>query len=365
MNEARDIVLISFPFAAGVALAQFCPFPLFHPALAAVAVLMLLALAGVLRGRVWYGLLFFAIGVLCGEAGSLAGGSFASLGMTGKNGMTGGNGIAAWALERTDALIRGISFPHGGTNELLRALLTGQRDALSQETVAAFRSAGASHILAISGLHLGIIYLLLSKLLSLLGNGRMMAAVRSILIVAACGFYTLMTGAGPSIVRAQLFISINELMRHSPGRRKDPLSVWCCALILQLTVSPWVIASVGFQLSYLAMLGIFTLFPWLDAFYQKPSRGWSPMKWMWTSMALSISCQAFTAPLVWLRFGTFPRYFLLTNLLALPLTSLLMFSAVACLLLTMVGCSPGWLVWTTDSLAEILQGCLSVIASLN
>ena len=60
MNEARDIVLISFPFAAGVALAQFCPFPLFHPALAAVAVLMLLALAGVLRGWVWYGLLFFA-----------------------------------------------------------------------------------------------------------------------------------------------------------------------------------------------------------------------------------------------------------------------------------------------------------------
>ena len=268
------------------------------------------------------------------------------------------------ALERTDAVIRGIPFPHGSTNELLRALLTGQRNGLARETVAAFRNAGASHILALSGLHLGIIYLLLSKLLVILGNGRIASVIRSILIVVASAFYAFMTGAAPAIVRALLFITINEIMRHSPARRKSPLAVWCCALIVQLVISPWVIRSVGFQLSYLAMLGIFLVFPWLDGFYPKDGRGWNPVRWVWSSMALSLSCQLFTAPLVWLRFHTFPKYFLLTNLLALPLTSLLMFAAVPLLLLSLFGLSPAWLVNITDSLAELLQGCLNIIASM-
>ena len=352
MDEARGIVLISFPFAAGVALAQFCPFSLFHYSLAAVAVLMLLALAGVCRGRAWYGLLFFAAGVLCGSTGSPVGDSFASLGMT------------EGALAQMDELICSIQFPHSETNALLRALLTGLRDGLPRETVASFRAAGASHILALSGLHLGIIYLLLSKLLSVLGNGRVTYVLRSVTVVAACAFYALMTGAGPSIVRALLFISINELMRHAPGRRKSPLAVWCIALLVQLVISPWVIRSVGFQLSYLAMLGIFVLFPWLDAFYEKPARSWSPVRWIWSSMALSISCQVFTAPLVWLRFGTFPKYFLLTNLIALPLTSALMFSAVVCLGLSAFGICPAWVVWVVDTIARLLESSLAIIADM-
>ncbi len=352
MDGARDVVLISFPFAAGVALAQFCPLSLFHLSLAAVAVLMLLALAGALRGRIWYGLLFLAAGALCGSTGSPAGDSFATLGMT------------EGALARTDALIQSIPFPHSETNDLLRALLTGLRDGLSRETVASFRAAGASHILALSGLHLGIIYLLLSKLLAVMGNGRVAYVLRSVVVVAACAFYTLMTGAGPSIVRAFLFICINEMMRHAPGRRKSPVAVWCIALLVQLVISPWVIRSVGFQLSYLAMLGIFVLFPWLEGFYEKPARGWSPMRWAWSSMALSISCQVFTAPLVWLRFGTFPKYFLLTNLIALPLTSALMFSAVVCLVLAAFGICPSWLVWVVDTIARLLEGSLAIIADM-
>ena len=352
MDEARDIVLISFPFAAGVALAQFCPFSFFHYALAAVAAMMLLTLGGVLRGRIWYGILFFATGVLCGSTGSPAGDSFASLGMT------------EGALEQTDALIRSIPFPHCETNALLRALLTGLRDGLTPETVASFRAAGASHILALSGLHLGIIYLLLSKLLSVLGNGRVAYVLRSVLVVCSCAFYALMTGAGPSIVRALLFICINELMRYAPGRRKSPVAVWCIALLVQLVISPWVIRSVGFQLSYLAMLGIFTLFPWLESFYEKPARGRSPMRWVWSSMALSISCQVFTAPLAWLRFGTFPKYFLLTNIIALPLTSALMFSAVACLLLSSFGVCPSWIVWVVDAIARLLESSLAIIAGM-
>ena len=350
MKEARDIVAISFPFAAGVALAQLSSVSLFHTSLALVAIMLLLALAGILPGKISYALLFLAIGALCGSAGGFGAAELP---------------LAEKALEKTDALIRSLPFKDEDKRELLRALLTGQREGLPKEMVAAFRAAGASHILALSGLHLGIIYLFLGKVLTILGNGRAMSWVRSAVLIAACCFYALMTGAAPSIMRALLFISLNEILRHCPGRRKSPLAVWCCALMVQLAFSPGVISSLGFQLSYLAMLGIFLLFPAMDGWYPREGRFEGPVRKIWSSMALSISCQIFTAPLVWLRFRTFPKYFLLTNLLALPLTSALMFSAVSCLLLSSLGLSPAWLPHAVEFLASLLIRCLGIIAAIS
>jgi len=130
----------------------------------------------------------------------------------------------------------------------------------------------------------------------------------------------MMTGAAPSLVRAFLFILLNESARLLPGRQRRPLNIFCTALIIQLACKPEVIRSLGFQLSYLAMLGIQLLYPRLDAWYPSPGPGRrDPLRRIWSAMALSCSCQLFTAPLVWLRFGTFPRYFLLTNLGGLPL----------------------------------------------
>lgn len=350
MKEARGIVLISFPFAAGVALAQFCPpFPI-QLSLAAVLALLLAALSGRLSGAGWYALLFASLGSFCGASPAIAEGA--------------GGGIPALAMEHLSSLIRGLPFAHEGTSPLLLALLTGQRGELSRELVGAFRTAGASHILALSGLHLGIIYLIMGKVLALLGRSRVAGIVRSVLVVAACAFYAVMTGAGPSIVRALLFVAINEALRHSPGRRRRPLAIWCCALVIQLAVSPWVIRSVGFQLSYLAMLGIVTLFPALDAWFPSESRYSGPMKRIWSAMALTISCQLFTAPLVWIRFHSFPTHFLLTNLLALPLVSMLMFCAVATLVLTAAGLCPGVLLAFTDTLAGLLLTAISLIAGL-
>jgi competence protein ComEC len=362
MVEARNCVLISFPFAAGVALAQFSGFSLFHISLALVAGLVLPALGGRLNRRFWYGVMFFAVGMLCGAASLAASPAITKNGLPGVD--TAAGSLLRRALTHTGAIIRDLPFPHERTNALLRALLTGQRDGLGRETTAAFRAAGASHILALSGLHLGIIYLLVSKLLLPVGNGRISAVIRSVLVVAVAAFYTFMTGASPSTVRALLFITLNETLKHCPWRRKSPIAVWCCALMIQLTFSPWAIRSAGFQLSYLAMLGIFTLYPRLDAIYPKPQKGRDPLRWMWSSMALSISCQAFTAPLVWILFKSFPVHFLLTNLLALPLTTVLMFCAVALLLSGFAGICPSWLILTTDTLAELLQACLEIISGM-
>ena len=265
------------------------------------------------------------------------------------------------ALGRMLGAIDAAEFPHASTTALLKALLTGRRDGLDAATVSTFRAAGASHILALSGLHLGMLYGILHLLLRWLGRSRAATLLRSLLQVGFAAGYVAMTGASPSLVRAFLFILLNELARLLPGRRRDPLNLFCTALTLQLALSPGVITSLGFQLSYLAMLGIVLVFPRLDAWYPRGPR-LDPVRRIWSGVALTLSCQLFTAPLVWMRFRQFPKYFLLTNLGALPLTEAFIFCSLA--VLAVGRHCPAGIKNLADAVGQILLHFLETVASL-
>lgn len=368
MKDGLDIVTASLPFVGGAAAAAALGAGPAAGALCLAAAAACMAGLAVSKRRcaALVALLFLALGAFSWSADSVSSPADAeawrprflspqSAPQTAHEG--------AWP----PAVLTRIPFPHPRTGALLRALLTGKRDQLDRETTAAFRKAGASHILALSGLHLGIIYLIISRLLFFMGNSRRAVAARSVIVVAICGAYTAATGAGPSIVRAFIFITLAEIGRNCPGRRKSGANVWCAALLLQLCAKPSVVSSIGFQLSYLAMLGTFTLFPILRDWY--PSAGpskdrWNPMRRMWEAMALSISCQAFTAPLVWLRFHTFPKYFLLSNLISLPLTEALIAGGLVCLGLETLKIGPHLLTRAVDCLSELLCSSLETIASI-
>jgi len=370
MDRTQDIVLISVPFVAGVGTAALAGAPQLTAAVALTGAAACFAACTAKQGRTLFlmALLFFCLGAFCMSSAALipvAGGIPPPGGKEFWERPRGGS-IPSGALSGLSELIARIPFAHPETNALLRALLTGQRDLLERETVAAFRAAGASHILALSGLHLGIVYLIIGTLLKILGNSPAAFAVRSAISVALCGFYTVMTGASPSTVRAFIFITLNEIARNAPGRRSSPLGVWCTAAMLQLTFRPGVISSPGFQLSYLAMLGIFILFPVLKSWYPASGHGrdrFDLMHRIWNAMALTISCQIFTAPLVWIRFHTFPRYFLLTNLLALPLVEVLMAGGVACTAFEAAGIRLSFLTEATDWISGTLTRVLRTIAS--
>lgn len=267
---------------------------------------------------------------------------------------------AAECAEALKKVIGRIPFPNKETGALLQALFTGDRSALSPELTAAFRKSGASHILALSGLHMGIIYMVFDRLSAVLGRSPAARYVRFFLMMGAASLFTIMTGAAPSIVRAFLFILINEILKLL-GRPRKAVRVLCLALLVQLVLQPEVISTLGFQLSYLAMAGIFLLYPVMEKWYPETK---SPLRWVWKSAALAISCQLFTAPLVWLRFHTFPRYFLLTNLMALPLTSVLMTSALLTITLAAAGWTPEVLTSHTDWICSLLTGILEIIGSL-
>ena len=291
--------------------------------------------------------LFWVLGVLCQATAALAPGP-----------------AGPWppAERALDGLLRAIDaadFPHADTAALLKALLAGQREGLDAATVAAFREAGAAHILALSGLHLGILYGILQGALAWMGRSRAATAVRSALSVGAAGFFLLMTGASPSLVRAFLFICLNELSRLLPGRRRHLTGIFFAALTIQLAVSPGVVSSLGFQLSYLALLGIVLVHPRLEAWYPAGRRP-DPVRRIWSAMSLTVSCQVFTAPLVWLRFHTFPRYFLLTNLGALPLAEGFILCSLPALL---PGC-PQAIKNLADTVGQALLHFLETVAAI-
>ena len=356
MAERENIGALAVHFTAGVAAGALVLRLPVSPYFLAGGLLILLAslTASVLRtGRP--PLLFptfFLLGIFCTLTDTFPGAETATF-------------LERWASTlggRLRDFIDSIPFPSEGTAPLLKALLTGDRSELSRDTVRVFRESGGAHLLALSGLHIGILYLFLSRLLWPLGNSLRARGIRYVLTVLAAAIFTLVTGASPSIVRAFLFIFINETARLS-GQPRNALRVLSTALLVQLVLNPSAITSVGFQLSYLAMAGIFLLYPRLEAWWPKGPRI-DPLRKVWQAAALSISCQAFTGPLAWYRFHTFPTYFLITNLFAMPVTTLLMGSAVTTLALRSLGCCPAFLIQVTDTLCGVLTRILQIISSM-
>lgn len=262
-----------------------------------------------------------------------------------------------------EAAIDGIPFAEAQTNSILKALITGNRSDIPVHITEAFRKSGASHILALSGLHLGIIYGIVYNLLRIVGNTRYATFIRSGITILLCGLYTVATGAGPSITRAFLFILLSETARLT-GRHRSTGSSLLASLLIQLALSPTSIKSAGFQLSYAAMAGIAFIFPWLEGLWPDDGKKFNPVRWMWKSAAMSISCQLTTGPLAFIYFGTFPKYFLLTNLMALPLTGIIIPASLLTLALSIIGICPDILLRATEMLVTALSEALNIISSM-
>lgn len=351
MNEGKDIYYVSAALCVGVIFASTMPAGLL-PYLAAGACISLLCIVTlasaitlgvtasctgsricvIVRSPLLWTTAFFILGMLCHCTRSIVSPGIQRLQLFSQ--------IQA-SLGR---VIDTIPFNDRENNALVKAIITGDRSSLSAGTKAIFRSAGAAHLLALSGMHLGYIYLFISKALAILGNSIQARQLRSLLIILATGFYSLVCGAGPSLSRAWLFIALNEGSKIA-GRPQDSRQIFCVALLLHLVFKSECIRDLGFQLSYLAMVGIVFVWPHMRQWYgvlerktessQDQRMQYIPGRKIWDILSLSICAQLFTAPLTLLHFGTFPNFFLITNLSAAPLMSILMLGGIAATAATM------------------------------
>lgn len=370
MEVERDMAGFTLPFAAGVATVMlfsgtFCAHPHLYSTLSYGFILLSLSFLlhpchtsfSPRQLRIAAGMSLACCGILCGMSGEIL--SVGTMHGGGLLPVTEGLGTAMG--ERIDSL----PFASPDTNAIIKALIIGDKSDIPPHIISAFRKSGASHILALSGLHLGIIYGIMVKTSSLLGNSAPARIVRSSAIVLTCGIYTLAVGAGPSIVRAFIFILLGETARLT-GRYRSTGTILMAALMIHLVIAPRSFREVGFQLSYAAMAGLAFIFPWLRRFWPETTalKRQQPIRKVWETAAMSISCQITTGPLAYMYFGTFPTHFLLTNLIAIPLTGLIIPIALAVLCLSAMGICPDMLSRAAEALVTALSEALEIISSM-
>ncbi len=386
MGEAKDTAGIALFFMAGTAVGEWLvsgPVPPEHRHILASASMMLLASAAIAAGltktagprRTVSVLSLFALaGLLCRVSVSIHGGISVFQGSLPAEALASMSG-------KFKALIDSVPYRDSDSAAIIKALISGDRSDVAPHIRDAFRDSGASHILALSGMHLGIIYAILLKMFSVFGNTPAARKARSLSIIAISAWYTAVTGAASSLVRALLFITLSETARLA-GRETRPMNIFFVALTIQLALSPGNITSAGFQLSYLAMAGIYILYPKMKSWFPGPDSGTmrvqgpnqeqapvpsgrrGPMKRLWDAAALTIACQAFTAPAAWLHFGTFPEYFIITNLLAVPLSNFIMITSVGVIALSALGICPSFLIDLDCFCIGLLKDILVTISEL-
>lgn len=215
---------------------------------------------------------------------------------------------------------------------VLAALTLGYREDIDAELQSDFVNAGAMHVLAVSGLHVGILYLLLDFLLSLAFPKKAFRVPRALLLVLLLWVYALLTGLSPSVIRSVTMFSLFAVGR-SLQRRSHIYNTIALSAFLMLLIRPTYLFDVGFQLSYAAVVSIVYFQPRMAVLLPVNAKA---LQWLRDLMLVSIAAQAGTAPLTLYYFHQFPVYFLLTNLIVIPLATAVLYLGLGYLLLSFV-----------------------------
>ena len=206
---------------------------------------------------------------------------------------------------------------------VLSAITLGDKRDLSPEVRAAYSDAGAAHVLALSGLHVGVIYGIFAFVFRKLVRRYRLRWLCDVLTVAALWLFALLVGLPVSVVRAVAMCSLYVFARWVSDGSASSLHILSLTALLMLLVRPLWLFDVGFQLSFMAMAAILCVEPYLEELFRRhclhPVWGY-----LVSLLCMSLAAQLGTAPLVLYHLGTFPTYFLLTNMVVVPVLSALL-----------------------------------------
>ena len=212
---------------------------------------------------------------------------------------------------------------------LLTALTVGEKEDLSEEIREVYSVSGASHVLAISGLHIGLLYSILWMFFTPWRRNRKLKVVSVFIIIGVLWTFAALTGFPVSVVRSVIMFSligISSLLQEKP----HTLNTLATAAFLMLLFRPLWLFEIGFQMSFAAVASIVLLHPKLSSLWNV--RHWS-LRWFRDMLSVSIAAQIGVAPIIAFYFHRFSVYFLLTNFWVIPMVSVVMYVAVFMLVL--------------------------------
>ncbi len=207
------------------------------------------------------------------------------------------------------------------------ALVLGDRNFLSADIQTTYSKSGVMHILAVSGMHVAILYGFLLVLLGFLDKSRTGSVIQSIIILILVWCYSFLTGLPPSVLRSAVMFTF-LIMGKLFNRNSNSLNTLAASAFCLILVSPNIVFDIGFQLSYMAVAGIIIFYEPIRKLYLPGNR---ILKYLWELIAVSIAAQLTTTSLAIYYFHQFPNYFLLSNLVAVPASSITLALAIVLL----------------------------------
>lgn len=244
---------------------------------------------------------------------------------------------------------------------LAKALMTGDRRDLDKDLVQAYSNAGVVHIMSISGLHIGLIYIFLIQMVKVLPRISKSKVARAIIVLSGIWFFAVLTGCSPSVMRSAVMFTC--LHAGTLLNRKIPTyNFWSASAYLLLIADPMLLWNVGFQLSYTAVLGILVA--------QKPIYHWiifqnKLVDYCWQLVSVSLAAQLFTLPICMYYFHQVPLLFLLANLVAIPLSSIGLWLSLVLILTGWLPLIPLWLGTVITMLYRWLNQFINYIDSFS
>lgn len=205
------------------------------------------------------------------------------------------------------------------------ALIIGYTDKIEPDIKKAYSASGAMHILSVSGLHVGIVFIVFNFMLTFLDKIKHGRIIKAIILFLLLWFYAAITGLSTAVVRAAAMFSF-VVAGKAFNRHGNILNTIAASAVVILIFNPLYIADIGFQLSYLAVIGIVIFQP---AIYNLLHvENWLLEK-IWALVAVSIAAQLATLPITLYHFHQFPNYFLLTNIIVIPVSTVVLYLGLA------------------------------------
>lgn len=238
------------------------------------------------------------------------------------------------------------------------ALMLGYTDKLDADIISAYSSTGALHVLSVSGLHVAIVYVVFNYFLFFLEKLKYGNIIKAFILILLLWLYAAITGLSPSVLRAATMFSF-IIFAKVFNRYTNIYNTLAASAFLLLVINPYLIMDVGFQLSYIAVIGIVYIQPKIYNWFE-------PKFWLldqiWTITAVSIAAQIATFPLGLFYFHQFPNYFLISNFIVIPVSTIVLYLGI-CLfafskipfLVLWIATGFNWAVWLLNYSVKMIE----------
>jgi competence protein ComEC len=254
--------------------------------------------------------------------------------------------LQLWANRMREKLISVLSKAGVEGDELgvASALIIGDKTGLDDEIKQAYVASGTMHILAVSGMHVALLYWVLNMLLSFLDRNKYSSYLKLIILLCAVWMYAMITGLAGSILRASIMITF-VILGKAMNRWVNIFNSLGASAFFILIFDPYSLVDVGFQLSYAAVFSIVIFYPLIYNLIKIENRIGDQV---WSITAVTLSAQILTFPISLFYFHQFPNLFLISNLIMIPLSTLIMYFAML-----LISCS-GWL-WLCGMMGKVFN----------